>query len=45
MDGTALYEAVAVIFIAQLNNRNLEFIDLVITRFQSFFIIIRLSIN
>lgn len=34
MDGTALYEAVAVIFIAQLNDRKLEFIDLVITRYQ-----------
>ena len=33
MDGTALYEAVSVIFIAQLNDRNLDFIDIVITSF------------
>jgi Na+/H+-dicarboxylate symporter len=33
MDGTALYEAVAVIFIAQLNGRILTFTDLIITRF------------
>jgi Na+/H+-dicarboxylate symporter len=32
MDGTALYEAVAVIFIAQMNNRPLSFVDLLITR-------------
>jgi Na+/H+-dicarboxylate symporter len=32
MDGTALYEAVAAIFIAQLNNRSLPFVDLVVTR-------------
>jgi solute carrier family 1 (high affinity glutamate transporter) protein 1 len=32
MDGTALYEAVAVIFIAQLNGRILTFTDLIITR-------------
>lgn len=31
MDGTALYEAVAVIFIAQLNNRSLSFVDLIVT--------------
>ncbi len=29
MDGTALYEAVAVIFIAQLNERYLSFVDLI----------------
>ena len=32
MNGTALYEAVAVIFIAQLNGRTLSFMDLVIAR-------------
>lgn len=28
MNGTALYEAVAVVFIAQLNGRDLSFVDL-----------------
>jgi len=32
MNGTALYEAVAVIFIAQLCGRSLTFLDLVIAR-------------
>lgn len=31
MNGTALYEAVAVIFIAQLNNRDLSFFELCLT--------------
>lgn len=44
MDGTALYEAVAVIFIAQLNNRNLEFIDLVITRFIRISIMVKIQL-
>jgi Na+/H+-dicarboxylate symporter len=33
MDGTALYEAVAAIFIAQINGRDLQFVDLVVTRY------------
>ena len=31
MDGTALYEAIAAIFIAQLNNMDLKFVDLIVT--------------
>jgi Na+/H+-dicarboxylate symporter len=31
LDGTALYEAVAAIFIAQMNNMKLSFADLVVT--------------
>ena len=30
MDGSALYESVAVIFIAQLNGRDLSFMELVV---------------
>jgi len=33
MDGTALYEAVAAIFIAQLNRRAMTFGDIVTTRY------------
>ena len=33
MDGTALYEAIAAIFIAQLNNMDLKFTDYIVTRF------------
>ena len=31
MDGTALFEATAVIFIAQLNGRSLSLVDLIVT--------------
>ena len=33
MDGTALFEATAVIFIAQLNGRSLSLVDLIVTRY------------
>ena len=33
LDGTALYEAVAAIFIAQMNGMEINFADLVITRY------------
>lgn len=42
MDGTALYEAVAALFIAQLNGINMSFGDIVVTRY-SVIIIILLS--
>lgn len=32
MNGTALYEAIAVIFIAQLNDKEMTFVDYVLTR-------------
>lgn len=32
MDGTALYEAVAAIFIAQLRNKSLSFVQLIAVR-------------
>jgi Na+/H+-dicarboxylate symporter len=32
MDGNALYEAVAVIFIAQLNNRDLSIVEVITVR-------------
>jgi Na+/H+-dicarboxylate symporter len=32
MNGTALYEAVAVIFIAQLNGKEMTFVDYVLAR-------------
>jgi len=32
MDGTALYEAVAALFIAQLNNKSMTAGDIVVTR-------------
>jgi Na+/H+-dicarboxylate symporter len=32
MNGTALYEAVAVIFIAQITGKTLSFIDISLTR-------------
>jgi Na+/H+-dicarboxylate symporter len=32
LTGTALYEAVAAVFIAQLTNKNLQFSDLIVTR-------------
>lgn len=35
MDGTALYEAVAALFIAQLNGIPMSFGDIVVTRYDS----------
>ena len=39
-DGTALYEAVAPIFIAQMNDRNLTFAEYVIIRSVELFLLL-----
>ncbi len=45
MDGTALYEAVAPIFIAQMNDRHLTFVEYIIIRYKILKTLIFLSLT